>query len=234
MHKHIEQHTTGQGTVFRNLILGGQDGLVNVLGIVLGVAVATDSTKIVLLAGVAAAFAESVSMAAVAYTSSRAELEHYESELKREIYEMEHLPDREREEIAVIYREKGFSGKLLTQVVDKICSDKKVWLDTMMHEELKLENPADSMSPIKQSVLVGVSAIIGSIIPLIPFFFLPVSAAIPISLVISFAVLFLFGAYKSQLTSGKWLYGGFELMLIGGAAAVAGYLVGAIFQAPHP
>ncbi len=180
----------------------------------------------------AAAFAESVSMAAVAYTSSRAEMEHYEAERQREIWEMDHLSGHERDEIKDIFREKGFSGKLLKQVVDRICSNKKVWLETMMRDELHLENPGRGMSPFKQGVLVGFSAIIGSIIPLIPFLFLPVSVSILVALGVSVGLLFIFGAYKSHLTSGKWLYGGLEMMIIGGAAALAGYIVGALFQVP--
>ena len=228
----MENHTAGRGTLFRNIILGGQDGIVNVLGIILGVATATNSTYLVLLAGLAATFAESISMAAVAYTSTRAEIEHYESEVRRETEEIEQIPDKEREEIEHIYRNKGFSGKLLTQVVDKICSNKKVWLETMMREELHLENPGENMSPFMQGVLVGVSAIIGSFIPLTPFFFLSVSASVPFSVLTSLGIHFVFGAYKSQLTSGKWLKGGLELMIIGGAAALVGYLVGALFQIP--
>lgn len=60
-----------------DLILGGQDGLVNVLGVVLGVAAATMSTRVVLIAGLAATFAESISMGAVAYTSAKAAREYY-------------------------------------------------------------------------------------------------------------------------------------------------------------
>ena len=229
---HVENHRTGRGQLFRNIILGSQDGIVNVLGIILGVAVSTHSTSIVLLAGLAATFAESISMAAVAFTASRAEQEHYDSEVKREKYEMDHLADAERREIEDIYKAKGFSGKLLKQVVDKICSDKKVWLDTMMREELKLENPIASMSPFWQSVLVGGSAIIGSLVPLSPFFFLPIAESMIAAVAVSSGLLFLIGAYKSQLTSGKWLWGGLEMMLIGGTAAMAGYLVGALFQVP--
>jgi predicted membrane protein (TIGR00267 family) len=230
MIEHVELHRIGRGELFKNLILGGQDGLVNILGILLGVAVATQSTSMVLLAGLAATFAESVSMAAVAYTSSRAEVEHYEAEIARELWEIDNVPDKERQEIEQIYKEKGFSGKLLQQVVDKIISNRKVWLKTMMKDELKLEDPRDGMSPLKQSILVGVSAIVGSLIPISPFFFFPVSSAILLSVVISFVLLFVFGAYKSHLTSGKWLHGGFELMLIGGAAALTGYFVGSLFQ----
>src|SRR5271157_4431070 len=95
MKNHIESHRTDIGLLFRNIILGGQDGVVNVLGIVLGVATATNSTKIVLLAGLAATFAESISMAAVACTSTRADKEHYDSEVKRELEEIDTVPDIE-------------------------------------------------------------------------------------------------------------------------------------------
>jgi len=215
-HAELEEgHTPGMGRMFRNVILGGQDGIVNVLGIILGVATATNSTYIVLLAGLAATFAESISMAAVAYTSTRAEIEHYQAEVGREMQEMDEVPAAERKEIEDIYRKKGFSGKLLGQVVDRICSSRKVWLDTMMHEELGLENPAEGMPALSQALIVGFSAVVGSFIPITPFL-----------------VLFTVGAYKSRMTSGRWLRGGLELMLIGGAAAIAGYVVGLFFQAP--
>ncbi|MFH0737810.1 MAG: VIT1/CCC1 transporter family protein [Candidatus Micrarchaeota archaeon] len=229
---HNERHSSRMGQVFRNIILGGQDGVVNVLGIVLGVAASTGSTSIVLLAGLAATFAESISMAAVAYTSSRAEAEHYRAEMKREIYEIDNMPECEREEIEEIFKGKGFSGKLLTQVVDKIVSDRKVWLETMMRDELKLENPEAGMSSLYQAILVGSSAIVGSLVPVAPFFFMGIRDSMALSLVLSMIVLFSVGAYKSRMMSGKWIHGGIELMVIGGAAALVGYLVGALFQVP--
>jgi len=225
-----EPHKIGQGAIFRDIILGGQDGIVNILGIMLGVATATGSSQIVLLSGLAATCAESVSMAAVAYTSGRAEIEHYRAEVEREKSEMVNLPDIERQEIRDIYRAKGFEGEFLEQIVDKICSNDRIWLDTMMREELKLENPEDGMSPTKRGILVGASALIGSLIPITPFLVLTPLQALPIALVVSLAILFIVGAIKSNMASGKWLRGGLELMLIGGAAALAGYLVGLFFQ----
>ena len=226
----MEKNGNGLGLLLRNIILGGQDGLVNVLGIILGVATATKSTNLVLLAGLAATFAESVSMAAVAYTSTRAEEEHYQSVVKSEKEQIEKRPNEARSDIEKIYSSKGFSGSLLDQVVDKVCSNKKVWLTTMMREELHLEDPSENMSPTKQGIIVGGSAIIGSLIPVAPFFFVGVEQAINIALVISMLTLFLVGAYKSKITSGSWLKGGLELMIIGGAAALAGWLVGVLFK----
>src|SRR3990167_7805628 len=110
------------------IILGGQDGLVNVLGVILGVAAATADSKIVIVAGLAATFAESISMAAVAYTSRLAEADYYQSEYEREKWEIEHIPEGEKEEIMALYSHLGFSGKTLEDIVDKITSDKKIWL----------------------------------------------------------------------------------------------------------
>ncbi|MFN7991671.1 MAG: VIT1/CCC1 transporter family protein [Candidatus Micrarchaeia archaeon] len=230
-HNH-DNNSAGLGRIFRNIILGGQDGVVNVLGIVLGVATATSSTSIVLLAGLAATFAESISMAAVAYTSTKAEIEHYESELKKQRAEIDETPRKAQDDMRTIFRAKGFSGDLLEQIVARISSNKKVWIQTMMREELRLEDPSEGMSAFMQGILVGFSAIVGSFIPITPFFFLSVKDSVMPALVASLAILFIVGAYKSKLTSGKWLQGGLEMMLIGGAAAISGYLVGVFFQVP--
>ena len=162
-----EPHTE-TGKMLRDIILGGQDGLVNVLGILLGVAIATNDIRIVLLAGLSATFAESISMAAVSYTSTKAAIQYYEKERQREIREIQEVPEIEKQEIRDIYSKKGFSGKDLGLVVEKICSNKEVWLDVMMEEELKLEKPEEN--PKKNALVVGVSAICGSILPLLPFF----------------------------------------------------------------
>src|SRR3989338_7489269 len=92
----------------KDFILGFQDGVVNVLGVILGVAVATNETRIVLIAGIAALFAESISMAAVAYTSSSAARSYYQSKLREEIREIDHHPHEGVEEVRNIYRTKGF------------------------------------------------------------------------------------------------------------------------------
>ena len=165
-----EHNHKGSGSNLKDIILGGQDGLVNVLGVILGVAVATYETKIIIIAGLAAAFAESISMAAVAYTSTKTALSYYLSQLKKEEQEIKDIPKLERKEIYEIYYKKGFRGKLLDQIVNKITSNKKIWLETMMIEELGML-PQEYSNPSKSAFIVGISAIIGSLIPLLPFFF---------------------------------------------------------------
>ena len=168
---HEEAHLSGFN--LPEIILGGQDGLVNVLGVILGVAAATSSNQIVLVAGLAATFAESISMAAVAYTSKIAEADYYQSELERERWEIQHIPDGEREEIRALYENYGFKGQVLAEIVEKITSNKDIWLKVMMEQELKLE-PVERKSALSAAVIVGVSALVGSFIPLSPFFFLQI------------------------------------------------------------
>src|SRR3989344_492700 len=99
----------------RDFILGSQDGLVNVLALVLGVASATNDIRIVLIAGLAATFAESISMAAVAYTSTKAAHDYYEKEHASEWQEVKEQPEKARREIREIYHRKGFRGQLLAR-----------------------------------------------------------------------------------------------------------------------
>lgn len=223
----IEPHT--QPTLLRDVILGGQDGLVNVLGIILGVGVASSDTRLVLVAGLAATLAESVSMAAVAYTSEMARHDHYLSERKREEREVEEMPEMEKEEIRTIYREKGFSGRLLEEIVQKITSDKKIWIETMMREELNL-SPVNKRDTLQTSVVVGVSAVVGSLIPLTPFFLVDVKNGIGLSLTFSALALFLTGFYKGKVTVGRPVKSGFELLTIGMMAALIGYGIGLVFK----
>ena len=143
-----------------DVILGGQDGLVNVLGVTLGVAAASADTRFILAAGLAATFAESFSMAAVAYTSS-------------------------------------LTG---------------------------------SRAPL-DALIVGVSAIFGSFIPIIPFVLLPIPLAMGVAVGVSGGCLFLLGLYKAKILNTGFWRGGLEITVIGMAAAFIGYLGARIFKA---
>jgi len=225
-----EKHS--KGSWLRDFILGWQDGLVNVLGVILGVATATTSKTIVIVAAMAAAFAESVSMAAVAYTSFKAEHDYYKAEESREKREMKNVPAIETKEVRDIYKKLGFKGSLLSRIVSHITSNKKRWLNVMMSQELKLNPPKENL--LVTASVVGISALIGSFIPATPFFFLPIKTAVIVALIVSTIVLFFVGVYKAKTTVGNPLRSGIELAVIGMLAALAGYAIGIIFGALFP
>lgn len=213
-----------------DVLLGGQDGLVNVLGVLLGVAAATSSVRIVLVAALATALAESISMAAVAYTSSVAEGERFRSEVAREKRHVDVVPDLERDEIRELYARKGFSGELLDRVVDTITRDKDVWVAVMMAEEHGLHE-VDRRSSFVSAIVVGLSALGGSLIPVVPFFVVSVPLASRIAVVIGAVTLFAFGAYKAQVTVGHPVRSGIELALVGTISALLCYGLGALLHA---
>ena len=220
-----------QASALSDIILGGQDGLVNVLGVILGVAAATGDPYVIMVAGLAATFAESVSMAAVAYTSTLADADYYESEREREYRHIQEVPNLEKEEIRAIYRAKGFAGDLLERIVETITASPDVWVAVMMSEELQLQ-PVDRRTALRSAIIVGIAAIIGSLIPLAPFIFLPVSLSIILSITISALVLFIVGAIKARMTVGHPGKSGLEMAVIGTISALIGYAVGALLRVP--
>ncbi len=228
-HTHHDPHHGASGLA--DVILGGQDGLVNVLGIALGVAAATQDGRVILAAGMAATFAESVSMAAVAYTSRRTEQDYYESERAREYRHLRLVPSVERDEIRRIYADKGFQGEMLERIVGTITADEDVWVGVMMAEELGLTE-IDHRDSLKAALVVGVSAVVGSLVPLAPFFFLPVGAAMAASLLVSAVTLFGVGVYKARRTVGRPGRSGLEMALIGTLSALVGFVVGWLFRVP--
>ena len=218
-----------QGNKISDIILGGQDGLVSILGLMLGLAAATRSSKIIIAGGLATIFAETLSMAAVAYTSKMADRDHYAAERRQEIKEVKEVPEIERQEIVDIYAAKGFSGKLLDDIVNHITSDHELWIDTMMREELNLL-PVIKKDVYKFALTVGVSTFTGAFLPLIPFFFLSVHAALIAALIVSILALAGVGIYKANITLGKPVKSAIQMIIIGMGAAIAGYLIGLAFK----
>ncbi len=228
-HLHGDPHRRASG--LSDFILGAQDGLVNVLGVILGIAAATQDARLVLIAGLATTFAESISMGAVAYTTTLADADLYQSEREREYRHIEKIPKLEIEEVRKIYEEKGFRGDLLERIVETITSNRDVWVAVMMAEEHRLA-PVERGTAVRAAVVVGISAVIGSLVPLTPFLFLPISASMWASVLVTALVLFGIGAYKGRMTVGNPGRSGLEMAVIGTLSALAGYAVGVLLKVP--
>jgi len=229
MHEQKAHEPHKKGNKLSDVILGGQDGLVNVLGLLLGLAAATSSVRVILAGGLAATFAETLSMAAVAYTSKMADKDYYETERAREYQEIKDIPEIETQEIRDIYIAKGFEGELLEDIVKHITSDDDRWVDNMMRDELDLIS-VDVHDIHIYSFTVGLSTLVGSVLPLLPFFFLGVHPALVIAILISIASLAGVGLYKAHTTLAKPAKSALQMIVIGMGAAIAGYLIGLVFK----
>jgi predicted membrane protein (TIGR00267 family) len=222
-----EKHGTNNS--LRDVILGGQDGLVNMLGIALGVVAAGGSTHVLVVTGIAAAITESISMGAVAYTSFGSDRDFYLAEKAREQSEIEATPDDEREEVREIYAAKGFKGQLLEDVVSTITSNRETWISTMMNEELHLQ-PVEQQSLVRSAVIVTVATLIGHFIPIVPFVVVARTPAIVLAIALSAVTLFAVGVYSAKTLVGDWRKSGLQMVLIGLGAAAVGFLIGRLFH----
>ena len=213
----------------RDVILGGQDGLVNMLGIALGVVAAAGSTQVLVVTGIAAAITESISMGAGAYTSFGSDRDFYLAEETREQTEIQAEAEDEREEIRKIYAAKGFTGRLLEEVVSTITANRETWVSTIMDEELHLQ-PVAVSSLVQSALVVTVATLIGHLIPIVPFMLIARTPAIVSAIALSAVALFGVGVYSAKTLVGDWRKQGLQMVAIGLGAALLGFLIGRLFH----
>lgn len=214
---------------FDDFIYGSIDGAVTTFAIVAGVVGAGLSPGIVLILGFANLFADGFSMAASNYQASKARNEFVEMKRKQEEWEIDNLEEQERDEIRDIYKVKGFKNELLEEVVRIITSKKKVWVDTMMKEELGL---IENKNPTNSSVSTFVGFNVIGLIPLIPFVVFMIigielnSDAFTYSTVSVLIAFFLVGVIKGKIVKKSMMRSGINTLVIGGIAASVAYGVG--------
>lgn len=210
-------------------VYGGIDGSVTTFAVVAGSAGAGLDASVVLILGFANLIADGFAMSVGSYLSNKSEVENYQKHRKTEYWEVENLPEKEREEIREIYRAKGFEGDLLEQVVAVITADPDRWVDVMMKEELEMIEARKS--PFQMGLITFVSFVIVGFVPLL-IYVVDYSGLMTVSkpfLIASLLTLLAFlgiGLLKAQITqTSKWK-GALETLFLGGAAATLSYLVG--------
>lgn len=226
---HVEPHIK-ESNYIRDVVFGFGDGVNTSLGIVAGIGGATVGVDIVILAAIIGMFTGAKAMAVQNYLAVKSQIEILQSEIKREEYEIENTPEKEREEIVEIYKAKGFAGEELSMVVNKITSNKGVWLKTMLTEELGL-NLEILGSPIKGAIVMFISFLVGGILPILPYFIVKTGlinnfTALLIAISISLTSSFVIGAIKGRLAKKSWIKGGLEMSLLGTGIALLGYGIG--------
>jgi vacuolar iron transporter family protein len=227
---HSESHLRNSDFL-TDVVIGMSDGLTVPFALAAGISGAVNSNNIVIMAGVAEIIAGSIAMGLGGYLAGKTEMEHYQSELKRETEEVETVPEKEREEIKEIFLQYGFSEQSQEILVAELSSDKNKWIDFMMKFELSLEKP-DPNRASKSALTIGLSYVVGGTIPLIPYFLTDTPyAGLKISAIVTLVCLFVFGYFKSKATGQPLIYGAFKVMIIGAAAASAAFLVAKLIGA---
>jgi VIT1/CCC1 family predicted Fe2+/Mn2+ transporter len=221
---HHEHHLKSSDTI-RDIVIGMSDGLTVPFALAAGLSGAITSSGIVVTAGIAEIVAGSIAMGLGGFLAGKTEADHYASELKREHDEVERLPEQEKLEVKEVFAGFGLSEKLQYDVVEEIAKDKDKWVDFMMRFELGLEKPEPNRAR-QSAVTIGLSYIVGGIIPLSPYFFIADSQkALYYSCAITMVCLFAFGYLKSKVTGQPPFAGAIKVLIIGALAAAAAFFM---------
>lgn len=224
-----ERHQQAHGQYIKSAVFGGLDGIVTTFAVVAGVAGAQLTAGIVLIMGFANLVADGLSMAIGDYLSSKSEQEYERAERRREEWEIEHYPEGEKKELVELYVDKGLSQQDAEAIVSILSKNKQAWADVMMVEELGILGSDES--PLKSALVTFFSFALCGFIPILAYvmaLFVPLFRqwTFGIACVCTGVTLFGLGAMKTWITGRNWFKSGLEMLLVGGAAATAAYLVG--------
>jgi len=221
---HQEKHFTSSDLI-KDIVIGMSDGLTVPFALAAGLSGAVASNSIVITAGLAEVVAGSIAMGLGGYLAGRTDVDHYQSEYKREFKEVETLPEVEKQEVREVFNAYGISPKLQDELAAELSQDKTKWVDFMMRFELGMEKP-DANRASRSAFNIGFSYVIGGMVPLIGYFITSTPAqGLMISSIMTVVFLLVFGFVKTKLTGDKPFYGALKTAFIGILAAGAAFLI---------
>ncbi len=221
---HQENHFTGSEKV-RDIVIGMSDGLTVPFALTAGLSGAVSTNTIVITAGIAEIIAGSIAMGLGGYLAGKTEYDHYFSERKREYYEVETVPEKEKHEIEEILEDYGISHQVKRDFVNELALDKDKWVNFMMKFELGLEEPAKNRAR-NSALMIAMAYVFGGFIPLSSYLFTPNPVqGLYYSSAVTLVALLLFGYFKSKATGQEPILGALKTTLIGALAAAAAFLI---------
>ncbi len=225
---HHEEHFQQSETI-RDIVIGMSDGLTVPFALAAGLSSAVNSNTIIVTAGLAEIIAGSIAMGLGGYLAGKTEIEHYDSELKREYNEIETHYEVERKEVKEIFAGYGLSGESQEIIINEMEKDHDKWVDFMMRFELGLEKP--DINRARQSARnIGLAYIVGGIVPLSAYIFTNTPGrGLFYSVIITVCCLLFFGYFKSKVTGQNPLKGALRTTMIGILAGAAAYWFARLF-----
>ncbi len=230
MHHHHEEHLESSDFI-KDVVIGISDGLTVPFALAAGLSSAVDSNTLIITAGIAEIAAGAIAMGLGGYLSGQTELHHYQAELQREYWEIEHKREAEIKEVKDIFLEMGLSDAVAESATQELIQDDKKWVDFMMKHELGMDEP-DEKRASKSAFNIGISYVAGGIIPLAAYFFTATpNEGLVYSAMMTLVCLFVFGYYRSKMTGQPLLEGALKTTIIGAIAAATAYFVAKSFGA---
>ena len=230
-HLHLEEHLQSSD-LLTDIVIGMSDGLTVPFALAAGLSGAVQgNVSLIWIAGIAEIAAGSIAMGLGGYLAGKTEQDHYNSELKKEYWELTHKREVEIDEVRRVFIEWGLSAATAEEATMEIIKDDDRWVEFMMKHELGLQKP-DPKRAKKSAFNIGTSYIVGGMVPLVPYFFVENAIdGLKVSAIITLICLYIFGFFKSKITGiNPWL-GGLKVMMIGAVAAGAAFTIAKLIQA---
>jgi len=223
--------TAGKSGALRAAVFGINDGLLTNAALIMGFAGASQGRSVIVLAGISGLLAGAFSMGSGEFISMRVQRDMLQRLLHLEAHELAADPAGEQEELAEIYRRKGFSPELADRVSSEVMKDPAVALDTHAREELGIDPDEGLGNPWGAAVSSFAMFALGALIPLFPFFFGGGTPAKITALGLTALALLTVGALTALLTGKSPIGSALRILAIGGVATVLTYGIGRLLHA---
>lgn len=222
----------------KEIVYGGNDGIVTTFAVVAGFSGAYSTTEAslqlsiltVLLFSIANLFADGTAMGLGSFLALRAEQQQYQTAKQKELHEIRHNPKMERAETLFILREKGYSDADAKTMTDLLQKNESYWLQFMMNDELELPNP-ESENALLTGIATFLSFCLFGAIPILPYLMVSgPQTAFQISCFTSFIALVLLGSLSATLSGRQWYKAVSETVIVGTVSALIAFGVGFLFR----
>ena len=223
---YIHHQRSSVANVLREVIFGIEDGMVSTLGSITGIAIGSGDHSIVILAGIVIIAVESISMGIGSYVSNISHEEMNQRKIKEEKEELRDFPEEEKEELYQMYLADGWSDKLASEMSLEASNKPELILKEMTMHELKIT--CEESTSLKGGIFMFFAYILGGLVPLVSYFFLPIKIALPLSIVVTLAGLFFLGMGTTKFTKGPVLKSSLRMLFMGGVALMVGLLAGTL------
>jgi VIT1/CCC1 family predicted Fe2+/Mn2+ transporter len=229
-----ERESLARRGSIREVVFGVQDGLLTTMGLTTGVATATAGAAVshttILIAGLAGALAGMVSMGTGAYLATCAERDLKHAAIHKERGELRNQPAEEHQEMVDLLMLRGVPAETADELSLALARFPVLWEETHIEKELGISSDPDD-TPVKDGLLMSTTFLAGAVVPIFPYIFVTGTPAVLISLALSAVVLSAVGAGKAAVIGQRLTTGAAQVLGVGTAAALAGYVLGVLL--PH-
>ena len=235
-HIKIDHKKSPFSTYLREIVYGGNDGIVTTFAVVAGFAGAGSPVMggglgplTVILFGIANLLADGTAMGLGSFLSVRSEQDLYKSEYEKELREVNSNSEMEKAETTQLFVRQGFTHDQAVQLTSVYATNKPAWIDYMMKHELEMNDPTDD-KPGLMGLMTFISFVMFGFIPLIPYIFLKSESLFALSIMATAFALILLGGLRYVVTREGIRRSISETLLIGGTCATLAYMVGLYFR----